>query len=179
MRDYSFILWGSLWGLSEIFVWELLGILGMGSKAPIMAAISLFFMTSSSGLRPMYGLYTAITAVILKMAAGLYFPCSVWAVLSLGIAYELVNSIARLRKNLKYFLPSLSLPFAMLLFILVVNPQKVTHYAMRGGLIAFLLGIPALNIGLLVNRKVKLGLLKAGIVYLGSLLFVFLNLLLK
>ncbi len=170
--SWDFLLWGSLWGLSEVFVWELLRRWHVSFKSPIMAILALLFLASAAGMRPGWGLLTAIVALSLKAAAGITFPCAMWAVFSLGIAWELLRLAAsRIPKaSLQVVLLSLSGPLGMLLFILYVNPAETARYVGIGGTLAFALGIPAVALGLFLRQRWHLQALVPGLAYLASLL---------
>ena len=173
---WDFLLWGSLWGLSEVFVWELLRRWHVSFKSPIMAVLALLFLASAAGLRPGIALMTALVALSLKAAAGITFPCAMWAVFSLGIAWELVRFVAARipREGGQVLLLSLSAPLGMLLFILYVNPAETARYVGIGGTLAFAFGIPAVALGLFLRRRWHLQVLVPGVAYLASLLVVLL-----
>ena len=145
----DFIFWGTLWGLSEIFVWQLMSLLHFSMKAPVMAAIAILFMAAASENRPLKAIYTALVAISIKVLAGVYFFCSVWAVLSLAISWEIFRPLAIRIKRFEAVLYALSAPLGMLFFILYRKPEPfaILMYAGLNGAIAFLLSIPAFYAG--------------------------------
>ncbi len=164
---WDFLLWGSLWGLSEVFVWQLLRVLHVSFKSPIMAVLALLFLAAASGLRPGLGLITALVALSLKAAAGVTFPCAMWAVASLGLAWELTGLAARRipRNPWKTVVLALSAPVGMLLFVLYVNPGEMARYVGIGGTLAFAFGVPAVALGLAIRKVWRLQVLVPGLAY--------------
>ena len=145
----DFIFWGTLWGLSEIFVWQLMSLLRFSMKAPVMAAIAVLFMAAASENRPLKAIYTSLVAISIKVLAGVYFFCSVWAVLSLAISWEILRPLALRIRRFDAVLYALSAPLGMLFFILYRRPEPfaILMYAGLSGAIAFLLSIPAVYLG--------------------------------
>ncbi len=170
----DFVFWGTLWGLSEIFVWKMLGILHISMKAPIMAAVALFFLAASSEGKPLKALYTSLVAISIKVFAGVYFFCSVWAVLSLAIAWELLRIFSRRFPRYEIVLQALAAPVGMLMFILYRNPEPlaVISYAGVNGAIAFLLSIPAIYLGRRAGRRASLSPMTIGTVYVFAVVVV-------
>ncbi len=163
----DFVFWGTLWGLSEIFVWKLLGLLHVSMKAPVMAAVALFFLAASSEGKPMKALYTSVVAISIKVFAGVYFFCSVWAVLSLAISWEIFRPFAVRSGRFSPVLYALSAPLGMLFFILYRNPEPlaIITYAGINGAVAFLLSIPAVYLGFRAGKRVNLSPMTVGTVY--------------
>ncbi len=170
----DFVFWGTLWGLSEIFVWKLLGILHVSMKAPIMAMVAMFFLAASSEGKPLKALYTAVVAISIKVFAGVYFFCSVWAVLSLAIAWELMRFVASRFPSARIPVYALSAPLGMLMFILYRNPDSlaIVSYAGVNGFIAFLLSIPAIYFGEKLGRRARLSPMAIGTVYVFAVVVV-------
>ncbi len=169
---WNFLLWGSLWGLSEVFVWQLLRVLHVSFKSPIMAVLALLFLAAAAGTRPGLGLLTAIVALSLKAAAGVTFPCAMWALFSLGIGWELLRLVAaRVPGDLwKVVVLALAGPLGMLLFVLYVNPAEFGRYVGTGGSLAFAFGVPAVGLGLWFHRRLRLRVLVPGMAYAAALL---------
>ncbi len=163
----DFVFWGTLWGLSEIFVWKLLGILHVSMKAPIMAMVALLFLAASSEGRPLKALYTSLVAVSIKVFAGVYFFCSVWAVLSLAISWEIMRWVASRFGSLEIPIYALSAPIGMLMFILYRNPEPLAVFTYAGvnGAVAFLLSIPAVYAGFWIGKRFRPSPVAVGTTY--------------
>ncbi len=157
-RDlFGILIFGTLWGLSEVYLWEWMARAGVGFKAPIITALALGLLVLAGGERPLRGLAAAGVALAVKASLGVHFLCAVSAVALLGVWWEGFRWLAaKVPRWLRPLVFGLTAPLSMLTWALIFSrPSEILSYAGIGGLFAYALGLPLMFLGLWLEPKLS------------------------
>jgi len=167
----SFILFGSLWGLSEIWVGEAALMKGL-PRAPILTALAVFFLILTRRLWDVPGSSFALSilAASFKFLQHPFWGCKIAAVLILGATFDIAWSLFR-EKALErpagrsavrsvlatYAAFALFAHFAryVLQYPYWAVPGRMMEYQLIEGSIAAALVIPVTVAGLALARRVS------------------------
>ncbi len=151
------LIFGALWGLVEVYLWEWMARAGVGFKAPVITAIALGLLVFAGGERAFRALVATAVALAVKASLGVHFLCAMAAVGFLGVFWEITRLAAsKVPRAFRPLVFGLAAPLSMLVWGLIFShPSKLVDYALVGGSIAYGLGLPLMYLGLWLEPKLS------------------------
>lgn len=159
------IIAGSLWGLGEVLIWNLLKVLNIGMKSPFVFAYGIFILTLSRKIYDKRGisLLTGLIAISFKFLHSPIFFCQFIAVIIEALCFEIGFLFIPYFKNFyRILIPLFSTyssfaGFAFSIFyILKIESwvkrgySGILHYIFVNGSFAFLFSIITFNLALIL-----------------------------
>jgi hypothetical protein len=154
---------GSLWGVGELLIWNLLRIFGVGMKSPYVFAYGIFILALSRKIYDKRGssILISLIAASFKFLSSPIFICQFIALLLEGVSFEIGYMILPRLRN--FFTPLMAtyLSYAgfslSITYILKVygwakrGLPGILHYIFINGSVAFLLSILSFNLAILFS----------------------------
>lgn len=159
------IIAGSLWGLGEVLIWNLLKILNIGMKSPFVFAYGIFILTLSRKIYDKKGisLLTGLIAISFKFLHSPIFFCQFIAVIIEALFFEIgFLSIPYFKNFYRILIPLFStyssftsFAFSIVYILKVTEWVKrgysgIAHYIFINGSLAFLFSIFTFNLALIL-----------------------------
>ncbi|MEN3043815.1 MAG: hypothetical protein ABDH37_01160 [Candidatus Hydrothermales bacterium] len=179
------LLAGSLWGIGEVLIWELLKILNVNMKSPFVFAYGILILTLSRKIYDKKGIsiITGLIALSFKFLHSKIFFCQFVAVMIEALFFEIGFSLIPYLRGI--LIPLFSTYFSFLgfaltaVYILKVSGwvkrgiSGITHYVFVNGSIAFLLSLITFNLAIILYnyflskeiKKVNLFYKKFGLIF--------------
>jgi len=183
------LLFGSLWGMNELFTGELLSSRGVPHYSVILAAWAFFILAVARGVWNKPGSSTMIAAVatLFKLANTAPFICHLAGIFLLGVGFDIVASLLLKKENritlrsvmtgilgayAGYSLFAIIITYVIRYHIWVEGGlPKIVNHIFVGGSFAALAAAIVVPVGLLIGRQsTTLPARRPGWTYAGSIL---------
>jgi len=164
------ILFGSIWGLSEVLIDKLISPVESLPRGAVLSVVAILILATGRVVleRPGSSVVLGLIAGVFKLLNLPFFPCKVFAVLLLAGTFEVVyHLMGRIKGHLRGFIGSVTLwvcftAFALIMTYLVKyrwwaegGLPKVLHYILVDGSYAAIGGFLTFNLGERLGRSIK------------------------
>ncbi|MEN3047069.1 MAG: hypothetical protein ABDH49_08900 [Candidatus Hydrothermales bacterium] len=176
---------GSLWGIGEILIWELLRALNVNMKSPFVFAYGILILTLSRSIYDKKGIsiLTGLIALSFKFLHSKIFLCQLVAVMIQALFFEIGFSLIPYLRAI--LIPLFSSYFSFLGFALTAvyilkiptwvkrGISGINHYVLVNASIAFILSLITFNLAIILYnyflskeiKKMKLFYEKYGLIF--------------
>jgi len=161
------ILAGSVWGIGEVLIWNLLKTAGIPMKSPFVFAYGIFILTLSRMFYNKKGIsiLTGLIAISFKFLHSPIFPCQFIAVIIEALSFEVGFLLTPYLKSILTPLFAAYLSYAgfalSAVYILRVSGwvergiSGINHYIFVNGSVAFLFSVLTFNLALILAKKLS------------------------